>query len=266
MLLELLGSHTGKLFESGVKYRFGIEYWSHKIVLHLQIASYLIAIAYVLIRYRRRLKEFYSSIEKIDLAWSNLLLFGFTVMWSLDFLNWILSITSTIPGIIQHWMFISSLSINFIFALAITYKGISQSESFSGIQEEVPKYKTSRLKQSDCEEICQKLTEYMKKEKPFLSPTISVEDLALKLEVPTKHLSQAIHTTLNKSFYDLINFYRVEEIKERLLDENSQNLTLLAIAFNAGFNSKSVFNSAFKKFTGMTPKQFKQHLSSSKAA
>jgi AraC-like DNA-binding protein len=99
----------------------------------------------------------------------------------------------------------------------------------------------------------------MKTEKPYLTPSLSVEELARRLNVAPKNLSQAIHVSLRQSFYDLINAQRIEEAKARLRDERYQNHTLLAIAYDVGFNSKSVFNAAFKKHTGMPPKEFRQN-------
>jgi AraC-like DNA-binding protein len=234
-----------------------IEFWSYKIILHLQIISYLIAATVMLSNYRRRLKDLYSSIERIDLSWCNILLVGFAAMWFLDLVAWILRTSQALPGWILYWMFIFSLLINLTFTLAITYKGLVQSATFSGIQA-LPKYAASRLKFSDCEAIVQKLTSYMKKEKPYLTSSLSVNNLTKKLNLPAKHLSQAIHSCLNQNFYDLINAYRIAEAKERLDDERFNNQTLLSIAYDLGFNSKSVFNAAFKKHTGMTPKEYKR--------
>jgi AraC-like DNA-binding protein len=241
------------LTESAIKY---IEPLVRKIIIHLQILSYLTASVITLIFYRRRLKELYSSVEKIDLGWCNLLLAAFTVMWSLDLLSWSLGSLQIILPASQHWMFFSSLLINLTFTIAVTYKGLLQSKSFSGIREP-RKYASSRLKLSECEEIVRTLTDYMKSEKPYLMPSLSVDDLTKKINIPARNLSQALRTCLNKNFYDLINDYRIEEVKQLIADKSYQNQTFLALAYTAGFNSKSVFNAAFKKYTGMTPREYK---------
>ncbi len=238
-----------------------VEYWSHHITLHVQIFSYLLASLFVLIGYRARLRELFSSIERIDLFWCNLLLAGVTVMWMLDFLNWILGIYHMSSPAVAYSMFAASLFINLTFTLAVTYKGLAQSVSFSGI-ESIPKYAASRLKPSDCEDIVKKLAACMDNEKPYLMSSLSVEDLSKKLNIPAKNLSQALHSGFNKNFYDFINSYRIDEVKKRIEDIRSQNLTLFAIALEAGFNSKSVFNEAFKKHAGMTPKVYKSRHSS----
>ena len=71
-------------------------------------------------------------------------------------------------------------------------------------------------------------------------------------------LSQIINERLNKNFFELVNAHRIKEAKKRLLDPDAEPLTILAIAFEVGFNSKSAFNAAFKKYTRMTPTQFRE--------
>ena len=71
-------------------------------------------------------------------------------------------------------------------------------------------------------------------------------------------MSLAINEGLKKNFYDLVNGYRVEEAKRLLVDPNSNNYTVLSIGFEAGFNSKTTFNTVFKKFTGLTPTAYRE--------
>jgi AraC-like DNA-binding protein len=227
-----------------------------RIVLHLQVATYLVLSFRILTRYRKQLKDIYSSIEKIDLSWCNLLLTAFALMWMMDLLNWIFDLLSMVQDSVLQQMFLVSLLINLIFTLAATYRGLIQSRSFSGILD-LPKYAASKLKQTECDIIARKLTEYMKAEKPYFLQSLSIEDLAGKLNVPSKHLSQVIHTGLNYNFYDFVNSYRINEAMIRLRDSRYKSQTILSVAYDVGFNSKSVFNAAFKKHVGMTPKEYR---------
>jgi AraC-like DNA-binding protein len=79
----------------------------------------------------------------------------------------------------------------------------------------------------------------------------------------THNLSEILNTRLNQNFYDFINRYRVEEVKKRLSENDSGKFSLIAIAFDSGFNSKSSFNTIFKKLTGVTPSQFRNQMASS---
>ena len=235
------------------------DYWFYKSVLNIQVILYLSASVFKLSSYRKRLRDFYSSIEKIDLNWCNFLLICFAGMWFLDFMNWILRLFQAVPESIHNVILNLSLLINLSFTLIVTYKGLSQSQSFSGIQE-LPKYASSTLKPADCQAIVRRLNVYMKNEKPYLNPSLTVNELSEKLNTQPKHLSQSIHTCLNQNFYDLVNSWRINELKERLKDEQYKKYTLLFLSYEVGFNSKSVFNAAFKKFTGTTPKLYKQQL------
>ena len=98
----------------------------------------------------------------------------------------------------------------------------------------------------------------MKDEKLYQEPQLTLQNLADKIEVPSYQLSQAINEGMNMNFYDLVNSYRVEEAKRLLLDEKNKNLTILSVGFEAGFNSTTTFNTVFKKFTGLTPAEFKR--------
>ena len=97
----------------------------------------------------------------------------------------------------------------------------------------------------------------MKEEKPFTDGALNLQSLAATLSIPPHHLSQIINERLGQTFADFINSYRVEEAKQRLLDPAFGHLSLLGIAIEVGFNSKSSFNAVFKKHTNMTPSEFR---------
>jgi AraC-like DNA-binding protein len=94
--------------------------------------------------------------------------------------------------------------------------------------------------------------------KPFLEPELTIYKLAEELKVPRHHLSQVINEKAQKSFFDFINSYRIEEVKKLLADPKMANRNILGIALDCGFNSKATFNAAFKKFTGMTPSAYQK--------
>ena len=102
------------------------------------------------------------------------------------------------------------------------------------------------------------LQNYMKIEKPFLDPELTIKDVADHLHISRHHITQVINEKLGKNFFTWINEYRVEEVKERLLNPDYSHLTIVAIAYDCGFNSKSAFNSIFKKETGRTPSEFRR--------
>lgn len=121
------------------------------------------------------------------------------------------------------------------------------------------KYRTSALLPETVQHVLPRLNKLLDQEKIYLDPELTLKKLAAQLNVHYNHLSQIINEHLGKSFNDYINSYRIEEAKRKLQDPEEARKTVLEIAYDTGFYSKSVFNTAFKKFTGMTPTQYKKN-------
>lgn len=101
------------------------------------------------------------------------------------------------------------------------------------------------------------LQRYMQTEKAYLNNELLIQDVAVKLDIPTHHISYIINSKLNQNFYDFVNQFRIKEVKRRLCDPAHGNITIVGMAFDCGFNSKATFNRLFKKYTGLTPSQYK---------
>lgn len=99
---------------------------------------------------------------------------------------------------------------------------------------------------------------YMTAQKPYTNPNLTIHELAGGLKMPPHVLSKVINEGFGKNFFDFINEYRVEEFKRRMDDPKAKQYTLLSLAFDVGFNSKTAFNRAFKKLTNQTPKDYFQ--------
>ncbi len=102
---------------------------------------------------------------------------------------------------------------------------------------------------------------FIKSEKNYLDANLSLDSVAENLQINKSYLSRIINMELEKGFSDYVNELRVEEAKRYMSNPEFKNYTLISIGLEAGFNSKSAFNSAFKKFTGMTPSQFRNSIS-----
>jgi YesN/AraC family two-component response regulator len=97
-------------------------------------------------------------------------------------------------------------------------------------------------------------------EKKFRDENLALNSLAKQLGIAPRYLSQIVNERLNKNFRDYINEYRVKEAMQLLVDPGKSDSTILETALDVGFNSKEVFNRAFKKFTGVTPSRYiKEH-------
>lgn len=105
-----------------------------------------------------------------------------------------------------------------------------------------------------------KLQHIMATAKPYLDSQLTLSDLAKQLGVSSNVLSSIINTGFQKNFNDFINEHRVAEVKAKLADGSSNNRNLLGIALECGFNSKATFNRAFRKFTGLSPKEYQNRL------
>jgi ligand-binding sensor domain-containing protein/AraC-like DNA-binding protein len=120
------------------------------------------------------------------------------------------------------------------------------------------KYQTSALTPERSMEIQQKLSDIMEHEQIYLDADLTLKKLAEKINAHPNHISQIVNEKFKQSFNDYINKFRISAAKQKLLDPRESEKTILEIAYDVGFYSKSVFNTAFKKFTGITPSQFKQ--------
>jgi AraC-like DNA-binding protein len=148
-----------------------------------------------------------------------------------------------------------------LIGFVLGYYAIHQPEIFKIIEEtertEVVKAKPA-IPEQDLDGFKARMEEIMLKDKPFLNPNLTLNDLAILLKTPSHTLSKVIREGYQKNFFDFINSYRIEEFKEYVNQAKYQNYTLLGIAFEVGFNSKTAFNRSFKKMTGQTPSEYYQ--------
>jgi len=119
------------------------------------------------------------------------------------------------------------------------------------------KYEKSALTKDMADEYVRRLIQFMDVAKPYLDPNLTLAKLAGRVSIRTHHLSQVINEQLHEGFFDFINRYRIEEAKRRLCDPSLSHYSIMGVANEVGFRTKSVFNSAFKKRTGMTPSEFR---------
>ncbi len=120
------------------------------------------------------------------------------------------------------------------------------------------KYKTSSLNKADIDEIMEKIKFVIEGQKQYKNSGFTLKQLSEVLSFPREHLSQVINTRMGKNYNDYINSRRINEAKTLLEKNGSLNMQIIQIAYEVGFNSKSSFNTAFKKFTGKTPSEYKR--------
>lgn len=118
------------------------------------------------------------------------------------------------------------------------------------------KYKQALLDTDEIKKYSKDLEQIMLDYKLYLNPDLSLKDLASYLELPANYVSQILNLGFQKNFSEYVNTYRINEFKERILLEENKGLTIMAVAYDSGFNSKTVFNTFFKKIEGITPNAY----------
>jgi len=131
-------------------------------------------------------------------------------------------------------------------------KSIYQTEEFEATTEQ----KTALLDADKASEYSAKLLAYISEAKPYLNPDLSLRSLASEIEIHPNQLSWLLNNSFGKNFNEFINQYRVETFKNLAKNPDNANITVIGLAYDSGFNSKTVFNAYFKKETGLTPRQF----------
>jgi AraC-like DNA-binding protein len=139
----------------------------------------------------------------------------------------------------------------------IGYTGLRDPEIFLGPLRARGRYEGSSMSAADVERYRGRLAELMLEERPYTDASLRLEDLAALMEMPPHHLSQVINQGFGERFNDLVNRYRVQEAMRLLSAPGRRSESLLSIAFEVGFNNKTTFNQAFKKFAGTTPSRFR---------
>lgn len=149
----------------------------------------------------------------------------------------------------------------------ITYHGLKSPQSFQQISEsDLVISKSAEIKNRVApidtkvlEDLANQLEKYMKQDQPYLNPDLNLNTLAKALEVPEKTISQTINQLIRSNFSDYVNSYRIADAKSMLEHQTETSLSIKEIMYDVGFNSRSVFNTVFKKKTGLTPSEYKKH-------
>jgi AraC-like DNA-binding protein len=154
-----------------------------------------------------------------------------------------------------------------LFSFVYSFYGIKQpvifeQKSFNqdDDKKETEKYSKSGLKDNDAYAYLHKLISHVENNKPFLDRDLGIHDLSIMTGIPRHYITQVLNEYHNKNFFTFINEYRVKEVLERFSDPKYNHYTVLAIAFDAGFNSKTTFNSIFKNQTGLTPSEYREKI------
>lgn len=216
----------------------------------LQIVIYGILSLRQIHRHQKIIQQTNSTIDEINLVWIQQLFVSFVLLVVL----WILS--KFFPAVI-YFVPIGYFAITLYMAyFVISQKNIQETELPAANEPDGNKSSVERLNADQVELVKQRINDYMQSEKIFLDPALNLSALASALELTTHELSYVINTGFKKNFYRFVNEMRVDEAKRLLISKEHRHLDMIGIATLAGFNSKTTFNTTFKRITGETPTEF----------
>ncbi|NVO19241.1 MAG: helix-turn-helix transcriptional regulator [Bacteroidetes bacterium] len=256
--------------------------WAERIsfygVFTLQFLFYIVKFRTNLKLHRLRIELMFSYKENVDLRWMKLLFIGILLFFVGNDL--IFLFRDEFPWFSIVFYSIGMIGINFF----IGYHSLIQNELVENeiiarmthycalhremtspksenqelfLAQELQKYQRSTLKTDTREQILQQLEKLMEDEDLYSDSKISIEDLAMKLSISSKNLSQAINEVYQKNFFNYINEYRIRKAKAMLESGENVTFSIEGIARMVGFQSKSSFYTAFKKSTGITPTEYR---------
>lgn len=245
-----------------------IQPWLKHVLFSLFLgqAMFFSVISYLaIVKHQKTVLQYSSDTESVNLFWMERIL---VILLLLVVISLIYNVLFN-PGYMNLFMNILFL----VLILYISFYSLRQKEVFPFSEtafEEVllidaetalDKDKIKIIPDSELIEWKNRLNQFMLSRKPFLDPELNLVKLASLFGTSPHRLSYIINSAYNINFSIFINNYRIDEAKTLLLNPKLQHYSVLGIAFESGFNSKTTFNNTFKKITGITPSEFRKQSS-----
>jgi AraC-like DNA-binding protein len=224
-----------------------IRDYTHELFL-VSMFAYSLASIWLLIQAFKQEKLAFLSSQNASLNWARR-----TIIWFVSIIVVFIIFKKTFPHDLGDHLIAAHLTA-IIYLISINV--MRNSSFFNNDFKPSKKYEKSSLTSEIQENTLSKLQNLMETEKPFLDDSFSMPLLAKQLAVSSHHLSQILNESLGQSFFDFTAQYRVQEAQKLLIEKD--NLKIEEIAEMVGYNSKSAFNTAFKKITGLSPSEFRK--------
>ncbi len=233
--------------------------------------AYCAAVLMLIFKYKDILKTTHSNIEKVDILWLKILVVGFMVITLMHELLAIAKVIGYLTGYdFQHpnpqgnvieYIGLSGNYALFFLVCTLVFTSMRYFSNFEAVKQKEVKEPPKKSTQEKLlnPEYAAKIDGIMRNQKTYLNPELTLDMLADTLGIAAKDLSMIINRHFNLNFYEFVNGYRIEEAQKRLLDPANKEKTITDIYLEVGFNSKSVFNTFFKKLVGKTPSEYRQN-------
>lgn len=231
--------------------------------IYIHFFTYLLGASKLVRQYSRAAADRYADAQKVTLQWLKTIIYFFLALMLVTLAGSYLSYMSSTTA----YFFVLGLTVFLLlmFIVFMLFKALRNPEIFALLEEkevkaaaQQVKYASSALPVSEKTLILATLQQYMQTNQPYLEAELTLDKLAGLVGVKPKALSQVINELLQQNFFEFVNFYRIEEAKRLLTNPADKKVTVIEIMYQAGFNSKSSFNTLFKKATGLTPGDFKR--------
>ncbi|WP_346882704.1 AraC family transcriptional regulator [uncultured Algibacter sp.] len=233
------------------------------VFIHIQVVCYLVAVFIVLIRAKKIYLENYANSSMAFYTW----LFQLTIAIS------VLHVFAIFKNIYKfsdyetfyYWTRVALQLIELTIFCWYVLKALNAPNLFKSVDSKlkltsnlISENNTPITEAPKINDEVQALKNYMINEEPYLDSSLTIQGLANQMKLHTKDVSILINHTIGKHFFDFINEYRIQKATQILEDSTQNQLTVLEILYHVGFNSKSSFNTAFKKYTGETPTAYRK--------
>jgi AraC-like DNA-binding protein len=219
---------------------------------------YLILSIYLINKYREQLKDSRSNIENIDLTWLKILVIGFALV---TLVGVVLSLSKVVnlfyPVEVSLQIFLG-LTTYYADLILVCFLLFFSAVNISAVEKVKDQAKNSYDNYEADAEYVDRIVKFMDAEKPYLKSNITLDALSEMLDVPARELTALLNGHFKMNYYEFINNYRIEEAKHIIQTDTDQQKSVSDIFLAVGFNSKSVFNTFFKKNVGMTPTEFRK--------
>lgn len=256
VLFGILDFIFPQLLDPGHRGRSSLFILIYRNISVLTFIVYTFLVMKMLRQYRLSLRDYFSfennQLRLNWIPWITVIFIGHFIIIPL-LPKFIPRSTGVSPLLVQNIVF------DFLI-FSLCYFAFRQESIKKGIVEEEPpkkQYKKPNLTDDNADVYVSELIAYMEKEKPYLDSGLTLPILSEKLSIPKHYITEILNTKLHKNFFTFVNEYRIEYIKQQLSSKENDNLSILGIALDGGFSSKSGFNAAFKKIVGCTPSEYR---------
>ncbi|HEX6889821.1 MAG TPA: AraC family transcriptional regulator [Chryseolinea sp.] len=234
------------------------EFYFSVVLVYAHVGTYLYFAYRQIIFYRQQLQQRFSQLHKRNLDWLMFMILSVAVMLLITLMYSLLPLATQE---LLHAGLIVVIAFIFGFVNTIVWKALNQPLIFSGVEQETEAINNAGfLTDLDKADYDRKVQQVIRSEQAFLNSDLTLDDLADRTNIPSKKLSHFINDYYKQNFFDFVNSCRINEAKRILTESNDPKLTVLEVMYQSGFNSKSSFNTLFKKKTGQTPSEFRKGL------